>query len=197
MSYQSPNSSNLSSSRQPASQYSSSSTQQPSLPGYEGYQPMNYAPTSLPIDRSRNPFYVIGAIGGLLLAIGAFFPWLIIKVADQQIYTTNGMGTFRGPLLSGTNTEINGGAFALGMGLILIVLSGVGFFLNQKVIPIAMLVLGAIATALMFYKWNEIANNLKSETGGDIIVGGGVYIGLIGCMMALAGGIITLVVKRR
>jgi len=167
------------------------------LPGYEGYQPMTYTSTSLTLDRSRNPFYVIDAIGGLLLTIGAFLPWLTVKVSGEQIYTTNGMGTLRGPLLSGTSTEINGGAFALGMGLLLLVLSGVGFFLDQKAIPIAMLVLGALATALMFYKWNEIANNLKSDLGGEIIIGGGVYIGLIGGLLALLGGIIILVVKRR
>ncbi len=171
--------------------------QQP-LPGYNGYQPMSYAPAT-PVAAGRNSLYAVVGVGGLLMVVCAFLPWLTLKFLDQDLSVT-GLGAVSGSAAKSlSNTGVKDGIFALTLGVIILVFALFGLLKNNRVAAIGALVAGVISTLLMIYEWSTVSSSAKDLTSADIgiNVGIGIYIGLIGALIALVGGLMALVAKRR
>jgi hypothetical protein len=173
--------------------------QQP-FPGYAGYQPMNYA-AATPAVRGFNPIYAGEALGGLLLIICAFLTWLTLNVAGGTT-TVTGLGGVNGDLkdLLG-NGEVGDGVFPLILGAITLLFSLFGLFRNHKAGAIGGIVAGILATLIMFYKLFSINDSISklNALGPDYSasIGIGLYLGIVGALLALIGSIVALVVKRR
>lgn len=171
--------------------------QQP-FPGYAGYQPMNYA-TATPAVRGRNPLYAGATLGGLLLIVCAFLPWISITIAGGTT-TITGIGGVSGDLkdfLGGGGAR--DGIFAVILGGIILLFSLFGLFQNRKAGAIGGIVGGVLGTLLMFYELFDLNKSVKDLSALDAssAIGFGVYIGIAGALLGLIGSIVPLFVKRR
>ncbi len=171
--------------------------QPPQNPGYNGYPQMNYAPApAVAAARGMNPIYAAPLIGGLLLVIGAFLPWIIFKFLGKEL-TITGMGATSGNL-DIPSGGVKDGIFAVFLGGIILLLAIIGLLRGSKGFGIAILIFGIFATLFMLYELSDISNAAKTlGDSGSVSTGIGLYIGLVGAIIALVGGVLPLFMKRR
>jgi hypothetical protein len=120
---------------------------------------------------------IIALIGGLLMLIGTFLPWATVK-------GTNILGTTEEISVIGAASGI-GGILVLVMGILVIIMAAI-----KK--PILAMVFGIIGLAFSGLAFIGISALDTLLTGSDISVeiGIGIFISLIGCVLALVGGIV-------
>jgi hypothetical protein len=163
------------------------------------YQQQWQQPATAKPARKPNPIYAIPAIGGLLLMICAFLPWLTVSFLGENL-TITGLGSVSGTtdpaLASGGARD---GVLALILGVIALVLALLGLFLNRKGFAIALIVFGVLASGLMIFELADVNRNVSefSSLGGGISTGIGIYLGLVGALAVLIGAILPLVIRRR
>lgn len=118
---------------------------------------------------------IIALVGGLLMLIGTFLPWATVK-SDIEEITVIG-------LLSGF-----GGILVLIMGILAIV----GAAIKKPILSTIFGVIGLIFSGLAFILISALESLAKTTTGGEVTVevNYGIYISLIGCVLALIGGIV-------
>ncbi len=139
------------------------------------------------------PAFLVSVFGSLCLIGCAFLPWMSFKALDLQL-SIDGLGNISGSSpLSGPTGYTGDGVLAIGLGVILLVLSALGSFLGKNGFAIAAMVFGLIATGLMILKLSDISSAAKILEGNT---GLGVYLGLAGALVALVGGSLPLVLKR-
>jgi hypothetical protein len=112
-----------------------------------------------------------------------------------------GLGSLSGPFSAGSATsEVKDGIFALGLGILILLIAVVGFFSNNKAAAIVSLVFAVAAIGLMLFELSDISSSVKttiSSTGIAVVnVGSGLYIGLAGAVIALVGSILIVVARR-
>jgi hypothetical protein len=143
--------------------------------------------------KGMNPFYLVGLLGGLALAISAFLPWATAKVGRLEMSIT-GMGNVSGTGIGSSNEGVRDGIFALGLGILVVVLAVLGLLLSSRGFAIALLVFGLLSSAFMVYELTDINQDMSSVAGS---AGFGVYMGLAGALVIVVGGVVPLLVKRK
>lgn len=133
-------------------------------------------------DRARrsmaSPFF---AIGGLALAVGAFFDWV-----SQP-------GTTPGTTDSFMGSQLSDGRIAMGIGVALFLMAvymgttqRYGHWFDSDLLGLA---LAAIATTAIVATWIQLGDTQTAEEG--------LYVSLAGGVVALIGAIVALAQSRR
>lgn len=190
---------------------------QPPLPATQPYYPPQPQPQIQPQYASRPAatapganliWYIFPGVGALLLAAGVFLPWISASAAGFEV-TVNGLGsgTVRGVL---GNTTLGAGAGSAGGprdGIFWLVGAGVLFLLtltgvllrSDKIIPTFIVVLGVLAFGFVEYELISFDSrikeyNLMSNASVPVTIqaGFGIFVGLIGAILALYGGLVLL-----
>lgn len=184
----------------------------PRQPGYAPQQPYPGA-YAVPAKKVKMPgnrnLYFIPLVGVILLAVGAFLPWITLNVkALSQSISINGMGSVSGTpeLVSAYNQAGGGGAkdgvIALGLAGIILVLILIGLLTRSRGWAIASIVFGFFAAGLMAYEVidvNRSINQLTTDSAGVTTSAGGIglYVGLAGGIIIQVGAIITVALFRK
>ncbi len=185
---------------------------QPPYPGQQpGYPPQAPYAGAYPAQKVKVPgnwkLYLIPLPGAILLAVGAFLPWISLTVLGQTI-SVSGTGSVSGTsdLVSAYNQSGGGGAkdgvIALTLAGISLVLILIGLLTRARGWAIGVIVFGVFATLLMAYEVYDVgksASSIASDTGGAGASSGGIglYIGLAGALIVLVGAIITVAFFRK
>jgi hypothetical protein len=147
----------------------------------------------------------VAAVGALVAVVGSLLPWLTVTYGEALK-----------PLLSGTATaesasgiEGTGGKIIVVAGLVLIALVVAGI-LNIKIpaIGIGILVLGIVILGMALINLPARMNDVKSfddslailkgladTTGTSMSVGIGMYLAVLGGIVAFGGGVLGVVKK--
>lgn len=161
-------------------------------PGVAGY-PLPAAPTA-----GQRPKVVVGSVllivGGVLLVVGSFLNWAKVSLGGIGFDTSfNGFG-------SGDETK-DGPVFVF----FALVLAGFGLtmLLARKVLAVSILavIFAALAVLVAVADLKDVSDladelNVFGSTV-DVQVGPGLWVVLLGAVISLAGGIATLVVRRK
>jgi len=166
----------------------------------------NYGQT-YPNTRTRtiNPLYGVAAVGGVLLAVSSFLAWYNFNITGSggESFSITGMGG-----TSGTSemakflaaTASNAGIISVFLGGMVLLPALLGLALNKKGFAIATLVFALMSVAFMVLKLSQAAK-LGSDLGDSAMlttsVGLGLYLGLLGAIIALVGSVLPLVMHRR
>jgi hypothetical protein len=185
--------------------------QQP-YPGQQpGYPPQAPYQGAYPAQKVKVPgnwkLYLIPLLGAILLAVGAFLPWITLTIVGQTI-SVSGIGSVSGTsdLVSAYNQAGGGGAkdgtIALALAGISLILILIGLLTRARGWAIGVIVFGVFATGLMAYELYDIGKStstLASDTAGAgaSSTGFGIYIGLAGAIIILVGAIITVAFFRK
>lgn len=192
--------------QQPAQGYG----QQPQ-PGYQqpvqgygqqpqpGYQQPGYGQPTPPVVRpAANPLYMgLVALGGLLLIVCAFLAWITLDFLGTKI-SVNGLGQISDKSIPSGSGTASDGVIAIFLGVVLLILGGLSFVLKQRWLPLAALVVAVFAVLLMAFELIHNTSSINSDASlGNIASNGiGVYIGLVGAIIALVGGVLPFVLRR-
>ena len=136
-------------------------------------------------------------VGGLLLIVCAFLPWITLNLLGTS-FSINGLGQVSDKQL-GDNSTTGDGIIAIVLGIVLLLSAGLGFILKRGWAGRIAQVFGVLATLFMLYELINIGNSLKDPIfqSGGASTGLGVYLGLLGAIIALVGGVLALVQQRR
>ena len=182
---------------------------------YQGQQPVYPAQVAYagayPAQKVKVPgnwtLYFIPLIGVILLAVGAFLPWISLTIASQS-FSVSGTGSVSGTpdLVSAYNQSGGGGAkdgvIALALAGISLVLILIGLLTRARGWAIGVLVFGVFATGLMAFELYDVGKSntsISSDTAGagTSTTGIGIYVGLAGAIIILIGAIIAVAFFRR
>jgi hypothetical protein len=120
---------------------------------------------------------ILALIGGLLMLVGTFLPWATVK-------GTNILGQTEEITVIGAVSGI-GGILVLIMGILVIIMAAI-----KKPIGAAIFgIIGLIFSGLAFIGISAL-DTLLSGTEISVDIGFGIFISLIGCVLALVGGIL-------
>ncbi|MBN9390429.1 MAG: hypothetical protein J0I20_20540 [Chloroflexi bacterium] len=202
--------------QQPNAAYPPQGYYQGQQPGYQpqqGYAPQPAYPGAYaaPAQRVKVPgnrnLYFIPLIGVILLAAGAFLPWINLTIQNQSI-SINGMGSVSGnaELAALYNSAGGGGAkdgvIALSLAVISLILVLVGLLTKARGWAIATIVFGVFSIGLMAYEVfdvNRSTNKVATDSAGLGSSSGGIglYVGLAGAIIILIGAIVTVTFFRK
>lgn len=170
--------------------------QQPQ-PGY-GQPVQGYGQPAPVVRPAMNPLYMgLVALGGLLLVVCAFLPWISLDFLGTKI-SVNGLGQVSDKTIPSGSTASDG-VIAIFLGVVLLILGGLSFVLKQRWLPIAALVFAVFAVLLMAFELIHNTSSINSDPSlGNIASNGlGVYLGLLGGIIALVGGVLHFMMRRR
>jgi hypothetical protein len=153
--------------------------------------------------------FAISTMGSLVIMCCVFMPAYVLEFSPTTL-SMNGLGDVSGPAIFvntaktawGTDDERGStGKYILAIGIIAFALSLGGLYQKDKNYAIGLIVIGFIACGLAIF---QFANKLESATkvnadysssnnvfGFNALVGFGIYVGIIGAAMLLAGAILT------
>ncbi len=155
--------------------------------------------------RSLNPLYGIAAVGGLAMVASSFLAWYNFTITGNggDSFSITGMGGTSGTSEMAkflAEAASNPGIISVFLGGVVLLLALLGLVLNKKGFAIAALVFGLMGLAFMGLKLSQAAK-LGSDIGDSASlttsVGLGLYVGLLGAILAVLGSILTLVMRRR
>lgn len=148
--------------------------------GYPAYTAYGQGPVGPPaVDRVKTTGLVLVLVGGLLMALGALFPWESVSVP----------GVYSGTLASVKGTSEGAGPVAIVAGLVvalLAVLVMTGTTGRRKT-GIATLVISTVSLVFVFGNYSSISKDVDSAPAG---VSANIGIGLI---FAIIGGIMAAI----
>jgi uncharacterized membrane protein len=133
---------------------------------------------------------ILGAVGGLLAVLGAPLAWMTVSAGGQSTSVT------------GLDKDLNGGKVALVLGLLIIALV-VATVLNVK-IPMAGAVLAGLGvlvlvvivlvyfTSILSTPSFKDAMDLVNGFGGNASLGIGVWLEILGAILAIVGGALNM-----
>jgi hypothetical protein len=151
------------------------------------------------------PGQIVAFVGGLLFFVSAWFTWISYEFTAGGTSASESFSAYRIPAHFLLDSESESGGLNLG-----IVIAFFGFAciaaavlgaLNRN-LGLLSLVTGVAAflVALLFFVQTKNLSDLLPEfvdTGYFSLLGFGAYVGLIGAIAALVGGILALAIKRR
>jgi hypothetical protein len=156
-------------------------------PAYTGYGQLG--PVGPPaVDRVKTTGLVLVLVGGLLMALGALFPWESVSVP----------GVYSGTLASVKGTSEGAGPVAIVAGLVVallavLVLTGTT---GRRKTGIATLVISAVSLLFVFGNYSSISKDVDSAPAGVTAnIGIGLIFAIIGGIMAAIASI-ALIRKR-
>lgn len=153
---------------------------------------------------TRNLLYAVAAIGALILIIGLFLPW---EIRTETLGNAKTETVTSGIAIDQVNAVI---MFAFGS--INLALALLGFFFNSKwfgvgLIGFGLLSTGYVALIMLGSRINSVYCGVASDVAGTTISqtvpctrydnGLGLYLSLIGGLVIVAGGILTVLGKSR
>jgi hypothetical protein len=141
-----------------------------------------------PVTRPR-PAVTAAAVllvgGGLLVAIGSFVTWFSVLGQSITGFT------------SASDDDVRDGPVFLTLGLLLVV-AGVVLLVKRRVLGVAIAgIVVAVATIVAGFADLGDVLDLKDALGGAITVGPGLYMCIIGGLVALGGSIAATAKRRR
>jgi hypothetical protein len=168
---------------------------QPAPGGYPPPQPgYGYANPAVAPARKAAPLLVVALIGGAVLAISCFLPWLKIVGSGQSI-TINGLGKVSGAA-GISRVDVSAGAVALVLGIIVVVLAALCLTLRRNNLTSAAMIAAILGLAFMVYKTIQIAKDSsdlnKQFTGSaKFSIGFGLFVGLVGAAVAVISAFVA------
>ncbi len=194
---------------------------QPNATGYGQSQPTYQSPGQMPFTPSPQTYgysappvrssplnyrvwsFMLVAVSGLVMTIATFLPWY-----QYQNISVNGLGQMSGYNSSSYSSSAVGlGGLTLIPGIMLIVFGGIGALTKTRelatlstLICVQFLILVGFAVILISsVVTNQYSGSSSSSYNGSnniLNIGLGVFLGIIGAIVGLAGGVWSMVQHR-
>ncbi|MGB8860818.1 MAG: hypothetical protein WCC60_16280 [Ilumatobacteraceae bacterium] len=161
------------------------------FPGQGGYPPQGYAPMGAMAQKPPRPAVAVGSglliLGGIMLIAGSFLNWFSLFGEKYTGFSGSGGDTKDGPVF------VFFGVLALGF--------GISQLLARKVLAVGILaiVFAAFAVLAALADLSDVSDamDLAESIDATASQGPGLWVILIGSLLALAGGIATVAKRRR
>lgn len=147
--------------------------------------------------------YATAVFGGLLMVISTFLTWYSFKIVTglnkvDEEFTLSGLGAVNSSSFVAKTTAEKAaaaGVLVIILAGLLILLAGLGLLLKKKGFAIPALIFSIVAFGFMVLKLVQASNSdssLITQTAGL-----GIYLGVLATIIAIAGSVLALTVKRR